>query len=270
MSAPQARNANPWWRRIQHAWQALMGRERHKSNDTRFLEFGGLRCKQVRFPDSAEAQRVEHLLRAHDARDLFPAFVFRLENTVWVRFVPGNRPSARNPADLDALCRFFTSMYRATTIEKSLEEIDLHERMLDKLKVLVKAGLLEAEKVEKLRIRADAIRPENVHCGLDYIDALAKNFIVGKRGVVGIDIEAIRHGELLGMGLAKARHRWLSTAADSFLDVLAGQGGPDLRPNWEYIRLQFLVHYSVQNLLRGKQRRVRAGDFDEFLSTGPS
>jgi len=263
----RARNANPWWRRIQHAWQALLGRERHKSNQTGFVDFGRLRCKQVTFPDSAEAQRVEHLLRAHEDQDLFPPFVFRLENTVWVRFVPGSSPGVRNPADLDAMCRFFVAMYQARPVETRLDETDLHQRMLAKLDVLAGAGLIDDRLAGALAERADALRPAQIYLGLDYIDALAKNFIVGKRGVVGIDIEAIRDHELLGMGLAKARHRWLSTTADSFLDVLADRGGPDLRPNWQYIRLQFLIHYSVQNLMRGKQRRVRAGDFDEFLIT---
>ncbi|MDT8409955.1 MAG: hypothetical protein RQ741_10185 [Wenzhouxiangellaceae bacterium] len=266
MTGASGKSANPWWRRLQLAWQALLGRQRHKSNETRFRDFGELRSKQVAFPDSAEARRVETLLRESAALELFPPFMFRLESTVWVRFVPGHRPNPRDPGDLEAMCRFFTALYRFRPVECRLDQTDLQPRLIARLRILCKAGRLDQVRLIELEQLAERLRPPMVWTGLDYIDALAKNFIIGRRGAVGVDIEAIGDGELLGTGLAKARHRWLGEAADPFLDALVAGGGPDLRPQYAYTQLQFLAHYGVQNLVRGKQGRIRADDFDALLS----
>lgn len=280
MTGASGRSANPWWRRLHHAWQALLGRQRHKSNETRFVDYGGLRCKQVAFPDSAEARRVEALLREFQAPGLFPGFVFQLESTVWVRFVDGRAPRADNPQDVAAMGRFFVGLYKARPVRCRLSETDLQPRLIAKLRMLGEAGRLDAARVAALEALAERLRPESVWTGPDYIDALAKNFIIADGSVgnragednsaVGIDIEAIRDGELLGTGLAKARHRWLGEAADPFLDALAAEGGPDLRSQYAYTQLQFLANYGVQNLVRGKPGRVRAGDFDALLDAAES
>jgi len=275
MTGASGKSANPWWRRLHHAGQALLGRQRHKSNETRFVEFGGLRCKQVAFPDSAEARRVESMLREFEESGLFPGFVFRLESTLWVRFVDGRAPRADNPRDVDAAGRFFVGLYRARPVERRLADTDLHPRLIAKLRMLGEAGRLDDARIEALETLAEKLRPESVWTGPDYIDALAKNFIIAEhpRGdragddsySVGIDIEALRDGELLGTGLAKACHRWLGEAADQFVDALAAEGGPDLRPQYAYTRLQFLAGYGVQNLMRGKPGRIRAEAFDKLL-----
>ncbi|MEX2498998.1 MAG: hypothetical protein WD397_09015 [Wenzhouxiangellaceae bacterium] len=280
MTRASGKSANPWWRRLHHAWQALIGRQRHKSNETRFVDYGGLRCKQVVFPDSAEARRVELLLREFEAPGLFPGFVFQLESTVWVRFVEGRAPRADNPQDVASLGRFFVGLYKARPVRCRLSETDFQPRLIAKLRMLGEAGWLDAARVAALEVLAERLRPESVWTGPDYVDALAKNFIIadgaaGHRAgedmsAVGIDIEAIRDGELLGTGLAKARHRWLGETADPFLDALAAEGGPDLRPQYAYTQLQFLANYGVQNLVRGKPGRVRAGDFDALLDAARS
>lgn len=228
MSQVSGKNANPFWRRLHHAWLALRGRQRHKSNETRFMDFGRMRCKQVTFPDSAEAVRVERLLRESAGLALFPGFLFRLESTAWVQFVPGRSPNPQNGNDLEAMHRFFVGLYRARPVERKLDETDLHPCLIARLRLLGEAGRLDAGRVTALEALADRLRPERVWTGLDYIDALAKNFIIGERGAVGVDIEAIRDCELLGTGLAKARHRWLGDRADRVVELLAQQGGPPL------------------------------------------
>ena len=260
-----AKSANPWWRRLHHAWLALTGRQRHKSNETWFVEFGGLRIKQVAFPDSAEAGRVETLLRDTDGLNLFPGFVYRLENTVWVRFLPGHKPRPGDATDVTAMARFFIDLYQARPVERRLDDTDLHGRLLANLKMLGEAACLDPGRVSALEALAERIRPERVWTGLDYIDALAKNFIISDGRAVGIDIEAMHDGILLGTGLAKARHRWLNDQADPVIDRLREHGGPDLAPQWPYVRLNFLASYGVQNLMRGKAGRIRADAFDALL-----
>ncbi len=264
-----AKSANPWWRRLHHAWLALAGRQRHKSNQTLFVDFDGLRIKQVAFPDSAEAGRVELLLRETDALGLFPGFVFRLENTVWVHFVPGHKPGPGTSSDIAAMTGFFSRLYQARPVQRRLEQTDLHARLLEHLRVLAAVGRLDGERVSALEELAERIRPEQVWMGLDYIDALAKNFIISDGRAVGIDIEAIHDGLLLGMGLAKARYRWLDEQADSMIEQLGKQGGPDLRPQWAHTRLVFLASYGVQNLMRGKTGKIQVDAYDALLGEKP-
>jgi len=261
-----AKNANPLWRRVHHAWLAFNGRQRFKSNETRFVEYGGLRVKQIGFPDSAEARRVEALLRDTDELRRFPHLILRLENTVWVKFLPGQKPDPARASDVAAMADFFADIYGANPIERTLEETGLHRRLLDNLELLVDVGLLDRHRSSSLHSLAEHLRPERVWVGLDYIDALAKNFIVNEGRAVGIDIEAIQEETLLGTGLAKAGHRWLGDQVDTVIDRLAESGGPDLSAQWAYTQLSFLAGYDVQNLVRGKAGRVRAEDFDPLLS----
>ncbi len=260
-----AKSANPWWRRAHHAWQTLSGRQRYKSNETRFVDFAGLRIKQVAFPDSAEARRVETLLLETATLGLFPGFVFRLENTVWVRFLPGHKPDPVKATDMTAMTGFFTGLYQARPVRCGLEQTDFPARLLSNLRVLGEVGRLDDKRVSALQELADRCGPEQVWIGLDYIDALAKNFIISGGRAVGIDIEAIHDGMLLGMGLAKARYRWLDEHADQIIDQLGEQGGPDLKAQWRYARLYFLASYGVQNLMRGKAGKIRTEAFDELL-----
>lgn len=261
-----AKSANPWWRRIHHAWLALNGRERHKSNETRFVEYGGLRLKQVAFPDSAEASRVETLLRETDDLDRFPSLFFRLENKVWVRFLSGHKPKASNAADVSAVAGFFIDLYRTRPVKQVLSDTDLHRRLIGNLALLGETGHLDRERVMALQALAERIRPERVWVGLDYIDALAKNFTISNGRAMGIDIEAIHYPTLLGSGLAKAAHRWLHDQAHPVIDQLREAGGPDLQPQWSYVQLHFLAGYGIQNVVRGKPGRIRVEAFDALLN----
>lgn len=264
-----AKSASPWWRRLHHAWLALNGRQRHKSNDTRFVEFGGLRLKQVAFSDSAEASRVEAQLRETANLNRFPRFVFRLENTVWVRFLPGHKPKPGNAADVSAMTDFFVDLYRARAVEQALHDTGLHRRLVENLNLLGEVGRLDPQRVTALESLAERIRPERVWMGLDYIDALAKNFSVADGRAMGIDIEAIHSNALLGTGLAKAAHRWLGHHARPVIEHMNADGGPDLQPQWLYAQLHFLAGYGIQNLVRGKAGRIRVEAFDALLS-GPA
>lgn len=265
MTRKRERNTNPWWRRLHHAWQALTGHERFKSNATSFVEFGGQRYKQVRFPDTAEARRVEQILRQTRTLGLFPDFVFRLESTLWVRFVPGVPLDTGKPDHVSGIGAFFAGLYRHRTQRVDTATTDLHQRLFDNLRVLEEVGGLSGEKVRALTALAEKIRPERVWMGLEYIDPLRKNFVLAAHGVVGIDIEAIQDKQLLGIGLAKARVRWLDQPAAEILESLAARGGPDLKDQYDYAHLYFLAHYGVQNLFRGKPGRLGPEAFEALL-----
>ena len=259
-------SANPAWRRVHHAWQRLMGHERFKSNAVRFVEFGNERYKQVNFPSASEARRVEGILRATHGTDLFPTFVHRLESTLWVRFVAGKTLAAGDPAQLDAVYRFFAGLYRHDPVQIRLTDTDLHQRLLIHIETLAEIEWLDGDRARRLLTLAETLKPESVWLGLEYVDALQKNLVYGAAGVVGIDIEAAWEGQLLGVGLAKARMRWLKMPAAPILERLALLGAPDLCDQYAYAHLTFLAQYSVQSLFRGKHGQVPMNAVDAVLS----
>lgn len=261
----QRSSANPWWRRLHHRWLAWRGHERFKSNTVSFIDFDRQRYKQVRFPSVFEARRVEELVRRMRSSGLFPGFVFRLESTLWVRYVTGTSVDPRRDQDVAAVTAFFATLYRHEAHRVDLDETDLHERLLDNLQVLVEVDVLKDNRGAELAGLADRLRPERVWMGVEYIDPLRKNFIVTDQGAVGIDIEAIHADQLLGIGLAKARLRWFDQPRDTLLDRLIEQGAPDIRVQYDYASLSFLAHYGVQNVFRGKRQRLGMDGLERIL-----
>jgi len=259
-------SANPAWRRLHHAWQRLVGHERYKSNAVHFVHFGSERYKQVDFPSVLEARRVEGILRATQGTQLFPTFVHRLESTLWVRFVAGNTVDADNPAHLDGVHEFFAGLYRHDPVRVALTDTDLHQRLLIHIETLAEVQWIDADRARRLATLAERLKPESVWLGLEYVDALKKNLVFGAAGVVGIDVEAAWDGQLLGIGLAKARMRWLNAPATPILERLAALGAPDLAEQYAYAHLTFLAQYGVQNLFRSKPGQVPMSAVDAVLA----
>lgn len=259
-------SANPLWRRLQHAWQRLRGHERYKSNAVSFLEFADHRYKQVRFPSVAEARRVEAILCATHGSGLFPTLIHRLESTLWVRFVDGGDLDAGHPGHREALYRFFAGLYGHQPRQVDFAATGIRDRLRTHIETLEEVGALDGDTARRLLDLAVDLEPDRVWLGLEYIDSLRKNFILADTVVVGIDIEAAWEGQLLGIGLAKSRLRWLDQAAGPILERLIELGAPDLRGQYPYAHLVFLAQYSVQSLLRGKPDRVPPSAFDALLA----
>ncbi|MCC5887755.1 MAG: hypothetical protein JJT88_15070 [Gammaproteobacteria bacterium] len=259
-------SANPLWRRLQHAWQRLRGHERYKSNAVSFLEVSGRRYKQVRFPSVSEARRVEGILRATHGSGLFPTLVHRLESTLWVRFVSGCDLDAGNPGHREALYRFFAGLYGQQPRQVAVADTGIRDRLWVHIETLEEVGTLDAGRAQRLKQLATDLEPATVWLGLEYIDSLGKNFILADSGVVGIDIEAAWEEQLLGIGLAKTRLRWLDEAAAPILARLIELGAPDLREQYPYAHLVFLAQYGVQSLFRGKPGRVPVSAYDALLA----
>lgn len=265
MTRARRSSAYPLWRRVHHRWQRLLGHERYKSNAVSFLDFGRPRYKQVRFSSVAEARRVEDILRTTQDSKLFPTLVHRLESTLWVRFVPGANIDTANPEHLDAVTRFFASLYAQRPRRILLAETDLPSRLRTHIETLEEVGCIDAHRRQRLLSLGEALAPDSVWIGLEYIDSLRKNLILANSGVVGIDVEAAWDDQLLGLGLAKARLRWLEQPAAPIIDRLLELGAPDLREQYPYAHLVFLAQYGVQNLFRGKPGQVPAKALDALL-----
>jgi len=259
-------SAYPFWRRMHHAWQRLLGHERYKPNAVSFLEFGRRRYKQVRFPSVAEARRVESILRSTHGSGLFPVLIHRLESTLWVRFVSGEPLDVDDPEHLDAVYGFFAALYAQQPRRIDVADTDLRDRLRTHIETLEEVNWIDADRAQRLLQLAVDLEPASVWVGLEYIDSLRKNLILAESGVVGIDVEAAWESQLLGIGLAKARLRWLDRPAGPILERLVELGGPDLHEQYGYAHLVFLAQYGVQSLFRGKAGQVPTSAFDALLS----
>jgi hypothetical protein len=264
-SRPRRRFVDPWWRRMQRRWLAATARERFKSNRTRYVDFPSHRYKEIRFPSISEARRVEHnLCRLRDLGTL-PGFVFRLESTVWVRYVNGSIIDPARESHRAGLIDFFARLYGQDARLLALEQTDVPHRLAENVRTLSEVGVLDTETASAVTRHAQLLQPATVWIGFEYIDALRKNFIASDDRVVGIDVEAIHADQLLGIGLAKATHRWFDYPRDALLTELHDRGVPDLGAQYGYAALSFLCNYAVQCVFRGKYRQVGQSDFERLI-----
>lgn len=260
-------NASPLWRRLHRGVRSLFRPDAlRKRHTVHIVRIGKRRFKQVRFAHASEAKRVEHNLRQVKSLARFPEFVYRRDSTVWVTFFDGERLDSTRPGHVDGLIAFFADLYRLRPRLVETAETGIHDQLLEDLSFLGAVGQLSEATVENLTQTAGRLMPSRVWVGFEYIDALRKNFVVIDDRPVGIDIESLHADQLLGIGIAKARHRWLELPDESLPARLAALGAPDLRAQYAYASLSFLASYAKQDVFRGKAGRVRSGHFERLVA----
>ncbi|MGY6555700.1 MAG: hypothetical protein ACXIUM_14375 [Wenzhouxiangella sp.] len=235
-----------------------------KTHVVHFVDIGEARYKRVIFAQARTAQTVVSALEALAASQCVPALVRHDDRAIWVDYVPGSPPRPHEPADQSRLVDFFRRLYAAGA-RSSVDPAPFTARMGADLDYLVEAGLLMRGRATQLKALEARLRPNRAQVGLDYIDPLAKNFVVVDAGLIAIDIEALVMDALLGSGLAKARLRWPFDPVPQTLKRLEEDGGPDLRPQLAWTELCFLCGYFKQKLQQGKPGYVRLEALDRLL-----
>jgi hypothetical protein len=257
-------NAHSWWRRLHVRLRSMMGAA-VKSHVVHITRIGGRRYKRVTFRYASEAARVESNLEQVASLSRFPRLVYRHEGSVWVEYLEGRTLDRGSPECREEVIALFADLYRHGSYSVQLAATSTHRRLLADLDFLREVGVLSAQLGASLADAAEELRPARAWMGFEYLDPLARNFIVVPTGMVAIDIEALHAGQLLGIGLAKARLRWLEVDRASLLASLAGLGAPDIGPQYDYAALSFLAGYAKQNVFRGRGRKVGARDFEALL-----
>jgi len=257
-------NAHTWWRRAYTRLRALLGAA-VKTHRVHWVTIGGVRYKRVTFSHASEALRVMHNLEQVAPLARLPAPVYQHERRVWLKFVAGAPMDAGRPAHVGGMLALFADLYRHEPRRLALADTLIHQRLLADLAFLREVGALSPALGAAAQEAAAALCPQQVWLGFEYIDPLCRNFIVADSGVCAIDVEALYAGSLLGIGLAKARLRWLDMAPEALLDALSRRGAPDLRPQFDYAALSQLAAYSKQQVFRGRRRSIRAADFEQLL-----
>lgn len=261
----RVRQANSLGQRLRRRWRAWRGAGMVKSHAVHIVRIEGLDFKRVTFGDSATAAKVARGLEHLGRSGCFPQLLMHHASQVWVDFVAGRAPRPGDPADRPALIDFFVRLYRQPDATCSSQVSAQQERLQRDLAFLVRVDVLDAGRAGLLAGLGERLCPDRVWVGYDYVDPLAKNFILSGTTAVAIDVEALLGPVVLGAGLAKARLRWPFDPTREVLTRLADDFGRDLRPQAEWAELCFLAEYCKQKVLQGKPGYLRLDAFDRML-----
>lgn len=253
--------------RFRLALLKLTGRLPRKGQRLDFVQIGTARLKRIVLRDSYLAAEMERVFEAFGPSAHLPRLVLRHENEVWAQFVPGTPLARSGDAMRTSLAAFFTAVYARHSRLAELADTPFPARLERDLGFLHSAGVLDAPTWRALSAAADRLAPARVWVGFDYTDAVHKNFIVrdDDGAVCGVDIESLRDGQLIGVGVVKAALRWLADAP-GFLDLLARPGVPDVRAYYRYVELSFIARWTKTKVMTAKSRFVDRGHFERFLT----
>ncbi len=261
------RQANPWWRRLLRRWRQWRGAELVKHHEVHLVRVDGIDCKRVRFVELAAARQAGLALAALAPLQRFPDLLRQDGAELWTRFVPGTLARPKRAADRLAVAEFFVDLYsRQTGLIDSRQPLQRANGLAANLSRLKAAGRLDPAAVEPLLAVERRWRPQHVLLGYDYIDPIARNFVLAEGRAIAIDIEALLPDQPLGSGLAKAELRWMAVEAALVLDRIDGPRADALRAQYRWVQLCFLANYFVDKLRQRKPGKLRMTALTDLLS----
>ena len=248
----RVKSANPWWKRGQRLWRRWRGFNQVKTHRVDWVFDEDTRYKRVTFETASEAESVAHALMALSDSGCFSSLIKHDAHEVWVGFVEEDH----SPIPLhQALAEFFRALYTATgqPVDGAVDaQVWLQQLKSDLMKLQTQYGV-GSDFCEALLASANKKAPKTVLCGFDYVDAVAKNFVIHDGAAIGIDIEAIHTNEGLGLGLAKAEYRGLIDPMEGLLESLLNQSVVDQYP---FMRLCFGARYVREKFEQGKKKHI--------------
>ena len=220
-----------------------------------FVDINGTRFKRVVLGDSFEASQAEQALRSAPAAARFPALIQRHENELLLGFVEGRPFNPSQDADRHALAGFFGALYAVG--RRGLATDALLQELQTDIGFLRTSGLIDAALARALLERAGELCPAEVQIGLDYVDPVAKNFVVSEGQLFAIDVESLRRDVPLGTGIAKAAVHWLGRdQAPDFIALVERAGDFTLSGQMPFVELCFRVGWTKRKLLQGKHGSI--------------
>jgi len=223
-----------------------------KRQSVHFVPLNNKRYKRVVFGDSYEAAKVEHALDCEPGRNRFPALIHRHENELLLAFVDGRRFEPERADDRLRLAAFYGELYAQGAALR--DSAGMGRRFAVDLEFLVDAGVVTSVVADRLQQRVNRLRPGQITFGLDYVDPVAKNFVIGTgERLYAIDVESLRSNVALGSGVAKAQIHWL--APDWKAEFVAGierASGISISQQFPYIDLCYQVGWLKRKALQGK------------------
>lgn len=254
-------------RRARYLISRAVGNRLQNSQRTRFVTRNGRRFKRLILRDTALAAEFERNLDAFTGSPHFPLVAIRYEHEVWLEYVEGSPISAVDVPLVEKIADFYAVTYRRRSHAVPLAETSIPFRLRRDLRVLNRVGILSDTTQRALGSAADALAPESVWIGFDYVDAVLKNFVVTRRDeiVCGIDVESLRHGQLIGSGVVYALTRWLDPFRSVFFQRLfLDESVPDFRPYLPFVELCHAAAWTKLYFFEKKRKRIRPELFDKF------
>ena len=198
-----------------------------------------------------------------------PALIYRHENELLLEFVHGRRFDPASPDDRGALGDFLGRLYSIQP-QPAASDALAHRLAID-LRFLRDAGLIDAELAAALARVAERRRPASIVTGLDYVDPVVKNFVMTGTGrLCAIDLQSLRSGQPLGIGIVKAGVHWLDAEArPALVRSVERAAGISLSKQLPYLELCFRVGWTKRKLLQGKRRAIRIDLLRQLVEGAP-
>ncbi len=253
MAEMKIRPANPLWKRLQRQWRSRRGFEQTKTHRVDWVWVDGCRYKRIRFQTQKEAEAVTIALSALDQTACFPRLIRHEGPDVWVEYI---KKDFHWGSPSDAIGLFFVTLYghQLNRPSQTIPAASVLETLAVDLNALRDRGLIDSTTLDRVITRAHQVAGPVVIKGFDYVDAVAKNFVVCQGRAVGIDVEALLADQYLGVGLAKAEYRGLIAIEPAHL---IGQFGEAFAAQYPLVRLAFLARYFCEKLAQGKPKHIR-------------
>jgi hypothetical protein len=232
----------------------------------RLVEIGGARFKRVTLPDAWSAAQLARSLERFREQALFPALYTQTGSELLLEYVQGRPlPEPLDEAACDQLAGFFAALYGQSRQAVETRAAGCLDALRRDLGFLGQVGVLNGAAVADLKRAAEALAPPQVHLGYDYLDPIARNFLITPAGrLVAVDVEELMPGQLLGSGVAKAVLRTPGARRDRLLAGIRTGIGLDLAPVMPFVELAFLAAWTQRALLKGRSQLVQPELFERY------
>jgi hypothetical protein len=236
----------------------------------RLVEIGGARFKRLTLPDAWTAAQLARSLERFRSHQVFPAVIEQSASELLLEFVEGAPiPDPLGDADCDRLAGFFAVLYAQGRHAVETRAGGFGEALRLDLAFLGQVGVLDAAALPELLRAAETLAPAQVYVGHDYLDPIARNFVITPAGrLVAVDVEELMPNQLLGSGVAKAVLRTPGARRDRLLDGIRRTAGLDLAPVMPFVELAFLAGWTKRALLKGRAKLVRPELFEPYRTRG--
>jgi hypothetical protein len=232
----------------------------------RLIEIGSARFKRLTLPDSWTAEQLARSLERFRSQQRFPGLIAQSGSELlleWVEGSPIGEPL--DEAACDQLGDFFAALYAQGRETVATRSAGFAQALRLDLTFLGQVGVLDGSALPELERAAEALAPEQVYLGYDYLDPIARNFVITPPGrLVAVDVEELMPGQLLGSGVAKAVLRTPGARRERLLAGIRRSAGLDLAPVMPFVELSFLAAWTKRALLKGRAKLVSPELFDRF------
>jgi hypothetical protein len=232
----------------------------------RLVRRGGVRLKRVILCDSHAAAAIARNLDAFAGSHHFPPLVLQAENEVWLRYIEGVPVREPDAGIAEEVADLFATLYGRQPRRCRTAQTPFVFRLEQDLAFLHAAGLLDRAVHDDLCGAARRLAPAELWVGYDYTDPLLKNFVRRRDNgrLCAVDVEALEAEALIGLGVAKALHRWLAPFRAGFLARLEAGGAPAIAPFLPFLELSYHAGRAKRKVLELKAGEVDRAVFDRF------